>query len=102
MLRGRYGTPCSLVHRAAGYDDVPNYPSKQNVWYYLGERRWSLADDIRTLWDSLGPVVVHRFPLLVPETHAVTWLRLNALLHVRPILSQYHTGLKGESFSNSP
>ncbi|KAI0277333.1 hypothetical protein BGY98DRAFT_1097494 [Russula aff. rugulosa BPL654] len=27
---------------------------KQNVWYYLGERRWSLAD-IKTLWDSLGP-----------------------------------------------
>jgi len=40
-----------LSRKAAGRDDVP---LKQNVWYYLGERRWSLAD-IKTLWDSLGP-----------------------------------------------
>jgi len=30
------------------------YAPRKNVWYYLGERRWSLAD-IKTLWDSLGP-----------------------------------------------
>ncbi|KAF8488475.1 hypothetical protein F5888DRAFT_1799013 [Russula emetica] len=30
------------------------YAPRKNVWYYLGERHWSLAD-IKTLWDSLGP-----------------------------------------------
>lgn len=30
------------------------YAPRKNVWYYLGERRWNLAD-INNLWDSLGP-----------------------------------------------
>jgi hypothetical protein len=47
---------CSPVRKTASRDDV----LKQNVWYYLGERRWSLAD-IKTLWDSLGPVLAHSF-----------------------------------------
>ena len=51
---------CSPVRKAAGRDDVPIF-YKQNVWYYLGERRWSLAD-IKTLWDSLGPVLAHPVP----------------------------------------
>lgn len=101
MLRGRYVVPCSPVRKAAGRDDVP-ISSKQNVWYYLGERRWTLAD-IKTLWDSLGPVLVHPFLLPAPEySRCYVSLRPNTLLHARPILSRYHTGLKGESLSNSP
>ncbi len=61
MLRGR----CVLLslftcRKAASRDDVP-VPPKQNVWYYLGERHWSLAD-IKTLWDSLGPVLDRFLP----------------------------------------
>ena len=41
---------------AADRDDVPTI-AKQSVWYYLGERRWILAE-IKTLWDSLGPVLL--------------------------------------------
>ncbi len=72
MLRGR----CVLLslfacRKAAGRDNVPISP-KQSVWYYLGERRWSLAD-VKNLWDSLGPVLVHSLPFSpAPETHAVT------------------------------
>lgn len=59
MPRGRCVT-CSHVRRAAGHDDALVF-LKQNVWYYLGERRWSLAN-IKTLWDSLGPVLAYSFP----------------------------------------
>jgi hypothetical protein len=57
MLRGSCVISCSPVRKVAGRDDVPLSPT-QNVWYYLAERRWSIAD-IKTLWDSLGPVVAH-------------------------------------------
>jgi hypothetical protein len=92
--------PDRFLRNAAGRDDVPTTP-KQNVWYYLGERRWSLAD-IKTLWDSLGPVLLPPPSSPAPETHVVTRLRLNALLHARPILRRYRTGLKGGRLSNSP
>jgi hypothetical protein len=78
-------------------------PPKQNVWFYLGERRWSLAE-FKPLWESLGPVLFYFRP---PQPlRRLTWLRvclrLNTLLHARPILSRYHMGLKGDRLSNSP
>jgi hypothetical protein len=61
MHRGRCVIPYLFtVRKAAGRDDVLVSP-KQNIWYYLGERRWSLAD-IKTLWDSLGAVLAYSFP----------------------------------------
>jgi len=94
--------PCSPVRKAAGRVVIPISP-KQDVWYYPGERRWSLADIVKTLWDSLRPVLACSLPYSHHgDSRCFVSLRLNTFLHARPILSRYHTGLKGESLSNSP
>jgi hypothetical protein len=49
-----------LSVKRRGRDDVSISP-KQDVWYYLGERYWNMTD-IKTLWDSLGPVLVQSLP----------------------------------------
>jgi hypothetical protein len=53
--------PRKVCHPLLVHLSVRRLVVTMSVWYYLCERRWSLAD-IKTLWDSLGPVLAHSFP----------------------------------------
>ena len=93
----------SLVHLSVKRLVVTMFPYPLNRTFGIisgsGDGAWPISRLFGTLWDRylLTPSITR-----ARDSRCYVSFRLNRLLHARPILSRYHTGLKGENLSNSP